>query len=101
MYDSVINKKVPPYAPYVMKLIKAKYPFSDDVTDPDVELTCETHGRVKMNRKSAHLSRSASSAAVPLPRLVSLLVLRRAHLLRVRLALSVHGSSVLLRRFCA
>ena len=38
-----------------MKLIKAKYPLGDDVVDIDVELNCENHGRVKMNRKSAHL----------------------------------------------
>ena len=40
MYDAMIHKKVPPYAPYVMKLIKDKYPLSDDVVDIDVELNC-------------------------------------------------------------
>ena len=47
MYDSMINKKVPPYAPYVMKLMKAKYPFSNDVTDPDVELPVRLMGGSK------------------------------------------------------
>ena len=54
MYEAVMNKKVPPYAPYVMMLIKSKYPFDDDVVDMDAELDCEAHGVVKMNRKHAH-----------------------------------------------
>ena len=65
MYDAVIHKKVPPYAPYVMMLIKAKYPFDGVVEDIDVELNCETHGRVKMNRKSAHLTTTTSGRRAP------------------------------------
>ena len=61
MYDDVMGKKVPPYAPYVMMLIKSKYPFDDDVVDMDVELNSETHGVVKMNRKHAHLVPSSSA----------------------------------------
>ena len=57
LYDAVMGKKTPPYAPYVMKLIKAKYPFDDDdVLDVDVALDCEMHKWVRMHKKNAHIS---------------------------------------------
>jgi len=58
IYDAVIGRKVPPYAPYIMKLIKTKFPFGDhDVLNPDAALGCDiVHKPVTMHKKVAHLN---------------------------------------------
>ena len=56
MHYSVFERKVPPYAPYVMKLIKLKYPLSpEDALDVDSALDCEEHKPVKLNKKSSNV----------------------------------------------
>jgi len=58
MYDAVMGRKVPPYAPYIMRLIKAKFQFGDhDVLNLDEALGCDViHKPVQMHKKNAHLS---------------------------------------------
>ena len=56
MHYSVFKRKTPPYAPYVMKLIKLKYPLSpEDALDVGHSLDCEEHKPVKLNKKSSHM----------------------------------------------
>ena len=83
-----------------MKLIKAKYPFDDDVVDIDVDLNCETHGRVKMNRKQAHLVAPLQPTMLEVGLVLLQMLLRVLVLLR-RPPRRGHGASMLLRRFCA
>ena len=52
----MFHRKTPPYAPYVMKLIKLKYPLPpDEASDVDRALNCEDHKPVKLNKKNLHV----------------------------------------------
>ena len=56
MHYAVFHRKTPPYAPYVMKLIKFKYPLSPhEALDVDRALDCEEHKSVKLNKKNHHV----------------------------------------------
>ena len=51
-----MERKVPPYAPYIMKLIKHFYPLSEEeAKDVDLALDCESHSYVRLVQKSAHV----------------------------------------------